>query len=148
MSAVRHRWRAWVLSGLTMLVLLLSGCGGALPPLGADQERHQQRVDGLTITLDTLRDPQVNAAQPFGVALTDARGQPVDGADVYLDLAMDMLCLSGAKPIAEPVGPGRYRAQSVYQMPGTWDVTVVVERDERTDRATFVIPVADGKPWP
>lgn len=135
----------WAVVWIALLALLVSACGGGggLPALSRDQVRAQQTVNGVTITLDTLRDPQVNQPQPFRVTLTDRLGRPIDGADVYLDLAMDMLCLSGAKPIATPIGPGQYAARSVYQMAGEWEVTVYTELSGQQRQALFRISVAD-----
>jgi hypothetical protein len=131
-------WRA----ALCALLLCLGACGRELPALAPDQVRAQQTVDGLTVTLDTARDPRVNEAQRFSITLTDRAGRPVDGADIYLDLEMAMICL-GAKPVAEPQGAGQYWARSVYPMAGDWEVTVVVEDQVGERRATFAIPVAE-----
>ncbi len=137
------RWSAIPLAAL--LALVLSACGNGLPALAHDQVRAQQTVDGVTITLDTQRDPRVNQPQRFRVTLTDRLGRPLDGAEVYLDLDMDMLCLSGARPLATPSGPGQYELRSVYQMAGEWEVTVYAELQGQQRQALFRISVADSE---
>jgi hypothetical protein len=131
---------------LALLLALLGGCGGGLPGVGPDEERRQATVDGVTITLDTRREPLVNEAQPFTVTLTDRLGRPIDGADVALDLDMEMLCLGGAAPIADPAGRGRYTLTSAYQMAGDWSVTVEARVGEARHKAAFTIAVADPAP--
>ncbi len=140
-----HAPRWWALPLVALLALVLSACGGGLPALAGDQVRAQQTVDGVTITLDTQREPRVNQPQRFRVTLTDRLGRPLDGAEVYLDLDMDMLCLSGARPIATPRGPGQYEARSVYQMAGEWEVTVYTELQGQQRQALFRIKVADSE---
>lgn len=135
----------WAILLATLLALVLGACGGGLPALTRDQVRAQQTVDGITITLDTQRDPRVNQTQLFRVTLTDRLGRPLDGAMVYLDLDMDMLCLSGARPIAMPSGPGQYEVRSVYQMAGEWEVTVYTELRGQQRQALFRISVADSE---
>lgn len=133
--------RASLLAAALLCALALGGCG-ALPALPAGQERRQERIDGLTVTLDTLRDPQVNQAQPVRVTLTDERGRPVDGADVYLELTMDMICIGGGAPIASADGPGQYSLTTVFPMAGDWEVVVVADVGGRERRARFTVPVA------
>lgn len=140
-----HTPRWWAIPLAALLALVLSACGGGLQALAGDQVRAQQTVDGVTITLDTQRDPRVNQPQRFRVTLTDRLGRPLDGAEVYLDLDMDMLCLSGARPIAIPRGPGQYEARSVYQMAGEWEVTVYTELQGQQRQALFRIRVADSE---
>ncbi|GAB4428259.1 MAG: FixH family protein [Chloroflexi bacterium OHK40] len=125
-------------------LLVLAGCAAQLPSLAANEVRAQQTVDGITVTLDSGRAPRVNETQHFRVTLTDERGRPIDGADVYLELEMDMICLGGGMPVAEAVGPGQYALNAVYPMPGDWEVTVHATIASHTYQATFAIPVAEG----
>jgi protocatechuate 3,4-dioxygenase beta subunit len=129
---------------LALLCAIALGSCGALPPLGQDQERRQQTVDGLTVTLDTAREPQVNQALPVRITLTDADERPVEGAAVYLDLTMDMICIGGGDPIASADEPGQYAVTTVLPMAGDWEVTVVVESGGSERRAPFIIPVEEG----
>ncbi|MGQ9927064.1 MAG: FixH family protein [Chloroflexaceae bacterium] len=143
-SPARGLRRALVLLAALAAAMIASACGvGGLPPLAPDQVRAQQTVNGMTITLDTQRDPQINQPQRFRVTLTDRLGRPLDGANVYLDLDMNMICLSGAQPLAIPVGPGQYEARSVYQMAGEWEITVYAQVNGELRQALFRIHVAD-----
>ena len=117
-----------------MLLALLAACGQAAAPA-----RLAQTVDGLTITLEATASPKLNAAEQLTVTLADAQGQPVDGADVYVDLTMPAMPMGTNRPIAEPEGQGRYRANSAYTMSGDWDVTVVATVAGKEHRAVFKI---------
>jgi len=140
----RGPWRPLALLAVLAAAMIAGACGGgSLPPLAPDQVRAQQTVNGMTITLDTQRDPQINQPQRFRVTLTDRLGRPLDGANVYLDLDMNMICLSGAQPLATPVGPGQYEARSVYQMAGEWEITVYAQVNGELRQALFRIHVAD-----
>jgi len=140
----RGPWRPLALLAALAAAMIAGACGGgSLPPLAPDQVRAQQTVNGMTITLDTQRDPQINQPQRFRVTLTDRLGRPLDGANVYLDLDMNMICLSGAQPLATPVGPGQYEARSVYQMAGEWEITVYARVNGELRQALFRIHVAD-----
>lgn len=122
----------------------LSACGASVPPpLPAGSVRAQEVREDLTFTLDSPADPRVNRTQHLRITLSDREGRPVDGANIYLDMSMDMLCLSGSKPVAEPVGRGGYEANVVYVMAGDWRVTAVAELGGRELRATFPILVAE-----
>jgi nitrogen fixation protein FixH len=126
------------------ITLLLFGCGQPdLPPLAADQQRFQQQVDGVTITLDSSRTPQINQAETLRVTLHDAQGDPITTADVWVDLTMDMLCLSDMTPVATAVGAGSYEVITAYQMAGAWQVAVLARVGAQQHRAVFALEVLD-----
>lgn len=124
--------------GLAMLVALLAACGQATAPT-----RLAQTVDGLTITLEATANPKLNAAEQLTVTLADAQGQPVDGADVYVDLTMPAMPMGTNRPIAEPAGQGGYRASTAYTMTGEWEVTVVASVAGKEHRAVFKITAVE-----
>ncbi len=129
--------------GMVLGALFLTACGGpALPPLGADQQRFQQQIDGVTITLDSSKAPQVDHTETLRITLHDAQGRPINDAAVSVDLEMDMLCLSGMTPVGDPAGQGVYDVLTVYQMAGEWRVTVLVEVGANSHEAVFVVNVA------
>ncbi len=141
---VRRFSRSIRLLILLSLAALLTACGSSLPALAPDQQRFQQEFADLTLTLDTTATPQINQPQTFRVHLTDNRGQPIEGADVYLKLGMDMLCLSDSSPVAEPVAGGTYQAASVYPMAGEWHVEVIADVAGSEHSATFELEVAEA----
>jgi Cu(I)/Ag(I) efflux system membrane fusion protein len=61
------------------------------------------------------------------VELRDARGAPLDGADVAVDVkmgAMGAMPAMGGAASVEALGDGRYRADFKLEMGGTWQVAV------------------------
>ncbi|HYF62455.1 MAG TPA: FixH family protein [Herpetosiphonaceae bacterium] len=121
------------------LLALLAGCGGAQG--GASEQT--QTVDGLAITLIGQPEPATGKPQKWTVKLADSSGQPVKGADVYLDLIMTSMTMGQNKPLATDNGDGTYTAEGVYSMGGAWQVVVHAEVDGADRVATFEVSVAD-----
>ena len=113
-------------------VLFLAACGAP-----SNLTHFKATADGLTIALEVTASPKINTSEPFIVTLTDAQGQPVEGADVYLDLTMPAMPMGTNRPVAEPQGAGRYLASSAYTMTGEWSITVFVEAAKVEHRALF-----------
>ncbi|WP_129632921.1 FixH family protein [Candidatus Oscillochloris fontis] len=136
-----HPWRTRIVLAL-LLLLGLVGCGGvALPPLPADMVRDQRVSEEVTFTLDYTSNPRINYAQQLRLTLRDAHGQPVEAESVYFDLGMDMICLSGSKPVAKALGQGTYEVTTVYVMAGDWRVIAVAELGDREVAAIFPLLV-------
>lgn len=123
------RFVRWL--GFIVLLAAITACSSAV------ESRETQVVDGLSITLDTPNRPRMNTAVDFIVLINDAQGNPVNDANVYLDLDMPAMPMGVTRPVALPDGPGRYWARTAYTMEGLWEITVVVERATTTYRATF-----------
>jgi hypothetical protein len=126
--------KCWMITGL--LLVMLAGCGGTQK--AADQT---QTVDGLTITLTALAEPEMSKPQRWTVKLADAAGKPVTGADVYLDLIMTAMTMGQNKPLASDNGDGTYSAEGVYSMGGEWQVVVHAEVAGVDHVATFNVSV-------
>ncbi len=118
-----------------LCALAITACGNTTPPPGT--ARQQQTVAGLTITLERTAEPKLNQTQAFTIRLTDVQNMPVDGADVYLDLAMPADPMGTNRPIATAQGAGVYTAQSAFIMAGDWAITVVATVDGTEHRAVF-----------
>lgn len=110
-SALRALW-------LLLAALALAACGG---PATTTQ---RQTVEGLTVALERPQQAALLQSYDLTVALTDAAGAPVEGAQVFLDMAMPSMPMGQNQPLAEPLGGGRYRAQAVFNMIGDWTVRV------------------------
>ena len=128
--------KRWIITGL--LLVMLAGCGGTQSAAAGQT----QTVDGLTITLTPLAEPAMGMPQQWTVKLADAAGQPVTGADVYLDLIMTAMTMGQNKPLASDNGDGTYSAAGVYSMGGEWQVVVHAEVDGVDHVATFDVSVA------
>ncbi len=122
---------------LLLAALLLAACGAGRP----ETLTRSQTVDGLTIAVEQPQ--QVVALQDYDliVTLTDAQGNPVDGASVYLDLSMPGMTMGTNQPIADPLGDGRYRVRTVYSMEGDWLIAVHARTGGKEHVATFDLSV-------
>jgi hypothetical protein len=129
-------WRALCIG---VLAFLLVGCGTP----AAEVPMQRQTIDDLTIALAAPPQPVVNQQAVFVVTLTNAAGNPIDGADVYLDLTMAEMKMGTNTPIAEAQGNGRYRAQSALDMAGDWTFTVHATVNNKDYAATFASTVAE-----
>lgn len=125
-------------------VLIVAGLLGfsLLTACGATVSRQIQEADGIKIGLETEQNPQVHRLQTFLVTLRDQQGRVLESDDVYLDLRCQALCAIN-RPIAEPVGNGTYRAQTVYTMAGPWTIRVVARVAGQEHAAVFVTEVAE-----
>lgn len=127
------------LGALITLLALWSACA-ATP--AREALRQEQVVDGITITLETAKEPKRDQAYPFVVTLADAQGKPIDGADVYLELEMPAMPMGSNRPVTTPLGAGRYTVTTAYTMTGEWNVVVVATISGAERRAAFINAVA------
>src|SRR5215212_1467972 len=84
---------------LLLALLVLAGCGGR-----SGYTAQQQRVDGLVITLEQPQQVEILKTYELFVTLTDAQGRPVDGAIVFVDLAMPAMPMGAYQPLADALG--------------------------------------------
>jgi hypothetical protein len=126
---------------LTCLALLfvLAGCGAFGQSATVTE---QQTVDGLSIELERPAQAELLKDYELFVTLNDANGQPVDGATVFVDLAMPAMPMGSNQPIADGLGNGRYRIKSAFTMEGDWKVDVHATVAGKEYVASFDQPVA------
>ncbi|HWC11418.1 MAG TPA: FixH family protein [Acidimicrobiales bacterium] len=72
----------------------------------------------------------VDTGQESQVLLLSRDGRPVSGAHVCLSTEMEGMTGMGMSADAREVAPGRYEVPIRFPMPGTWEVTVAVAREE------------------
>ena len=123
--------------GFFILLGVLSGCGGTETALV-----QQKTVDNITIELQQLQPSAVNNRQEWLVMLRDSAGEPVEGADVFLELDMPAMEMAENMPQAVGEGAGVYRASGSYTMSGEWEVVVhaIVEGDEHVAAFEMQVP--------
>jgi hypothetical protein len=120
-------------SALVLLALAALTCGSCGPAV----ERQSRTVDGVTITLEHARETPINREQQLIVFLTDQDGRPIEGATVALDMLMPAMPMGQNKPLADPLGGGRYRVRALFSMLGDWKTTVRVTIDGKQYEAVF-----------
>ena len=117
---------------LVICVLLVTAC--ANQPAAVTQSA---QVDGITISIEHPPSAVLLQSYDLIVVLKDANQQPIDGADVAVDLVMPTMSMGANKPVAEAVGKGRYRITTAYTMEGDWIITVFAEVGTKRVQATF-----------
>jgi hypothetical protein len=112
-----------------MFALLLVSCGGT--------PGEQQTVDGLTIGLERPDKVALLENYTYTVTLSDASGNPVEGATVYLEQDMPAMPMGSNQPLGEPLGGGKYQIKSVFTMEGDWVVKIHASVAGKDHVATF-----------
>lgn len=111
------------------ILSLLTSCASTI--------HREQTVDGLTIGLDHSSIVPINKDQTMIVSLHDELGNPVNDAIVALDLVMPEMPMGQNKPLADPLGDGKYQVHALYTMTGNWTIYVRVTYQGKSYVATF-----------
>lgn len=122
-------------------LLTLAACG-MNDSTGSATPGQIMTVDGITINLQTQpAQAVINQPQTWLVTLTDAAGQPIENADVYIELDMPAMKMGQNNPLATAKGNGAYQAEGLYSMDGEWHVIVHAEVGGSDHAAMFIIKV-------
>lgn len=108
---------------LVLLSALLAACGGAATP--ADTTSSKQ----VDIAVSTNPNPVMIGDTELVFTVTDANGNPIDGAKV--DVSADHTDMSGmgmSGPATEQ-GGGKYSINANFSMSGNWILTVYVRKE-------------------
>jgi len=110
-------------TGVTGIAAALGTTTGGAPPLPQ-----------LQITLQTQPRPPKTGSNQVNVTLQDAAGKPVDNAQVRVVFfmpampSMNMPAMR-SEAVLKSLGPGAYGGEIKVQSPGTWQVSVEVEKE-------------------
>jgi membrane fusion protein, copper/silver efflux system len=119
-----HRLRAAAL--FVAAVTLATSCSR----LRAGGEAVSFEDGGLRVEVSTASGALREGSNELRVRVQDAKGAPVDDAEVSLRYSMSM---AGSSPMegraaVEPTGDGEYEARAELPMAGTWQLEIGVER--------------------
>lgn len=117
---------------VAVLLLLPAGAPGGQAELQADTARHTVRmvVDKVVVGTSAVQIEVSEAADVTGVRL-----EPVM---THMGHAFPPLT---AEPVTDSAERGRYRTDVGFDMPGHWELTVVIDDGQGTQRVTFPITV-------
>ena len=118
-----------LLCSILLIMSILTGCASTM--------RREQTIDGLTIALEHSSIVPINTDQELLITLHDELGNPVNDAIVALDLVMPGMPMGQNKPLADPLGDGRYKVHALYTMTGNWTIYVRVNHQGKQYVATF-----------
>ncbi len=106
---------------------LLAACGGTAAPADATS------VKPVTIKVETDPNPAMMGDMEVVLIITDADGNPIEGAKV--DVSADHTDMSGMgmSGLATDQGGGRYSIRANFSMSGNWKLKVYVRNNEGLD---------------
>jgi hypothetical protein len=118
--------RSIFFSMMVLLTVLLAACGGASTPAAGGDGASSQQVN---IAVSTNPSPAMMGDIELVFAITDADGNPIEGAKV--DVSADHIDMTGMTMggAATDQGSGRYAIKANFSMSGNWKLTVYVRKD-------------------
>jgi hypothetical protein len=110
-----------------VMSILLAACGGSATPAVGDSAKP------VNIKVVSNPTPAVVGDAELSFTITDANGNPIEGARV--DVAADHTDMSGMgmSGAATDQGSGRYSINANFSMTGNWKLTVYVRNDAGLD---------------
>lgn len=87
-----------------------------------------QPKSSLQITVTALKDVKAEVEVPFEIALKDAKGAPVSGADVRVIATMVDMDHGEFKYQAKSSRPGVYQFTPRFMMGGTWNLAIKAQK--------------------
>lgn len=111
------------ISMLVVVSTLLAACGGAATPADTASSKP------VNIKVETDPSPAMMGDMQLMLTITDADGNPIEGATVDVSAkhtAMSGMDMSG---VATDQGAGKYAINTNFGMSGSWKLTVYVRKD-------------------
>jgi hypothetical protein len=120
---------------LAVLSVLFTACGAPATPAGGTLGKP------VNLAVTTNPSPAAMGVIELILTITDAGGQPVEGATV--DLAVDHTDMTGMSMsgVATDQGGGKYSIKANFEMSGNWTLTVYVRKDGLDYREDIAFPV-------
>ena len=110
------------ISMFVIISVLLAACGSTLTPAATASKP-------VNIKMETDPSPAVMGDMELVLNITDANGNPIEGATV--DVSADHTDMSGMNMsgLATDQAGGRYSIKANFSMSGNWKVTVYIRKD-------------------
>ena len=110
-------------SVMVLISVLLAACGGAAKP--ADTTSHKP----VNIVLSTNPNPAAVGDVEIMFTITDANGNPIEGAKVDVNAEHPAMAGLGMSGQATDQGGGIYSIKANFSDSGDWKLTVYVRKD-------------------
>jgi predicted component of type VI protein secretion system len=124
LSKERVKMRKVIITSVLVLSsVLLAACGGAATPTDATSAKP------VNIAVTTNPNPATTGDLELILTITDAHGDPMDGAKV--DVSADHTDMTGMSMsgLTTEQGGGTYAINANFSMSGNWKLTVYVRKD-------------------
>jgi hypothetical protein len=117
------------------LSALLAACGSAALPANTTSSKP------VNIAVSTNPSPAMMGDLELVLTITDADGNPIEGATV--DVSVDHTDMTGMSMsgVATDQGGGKYSISANFSMSGTWKLTVYVRKGELDYKEDIEFPV-------
>jgi hypothetical protein len=122
-------------SVLVLLSVLLAACGGAAAPTEASSAK------AVNIVVTTNPSPAVTGDVELVFTITDANGNPIEGAKVDVSADHPAMAGMGMSGLATEQGGGTYSIKANFSDPGDWKLTVYVRKDGLDYKEVIEFPV-------
>lgn len=111
------------ISMLVLLSLLLAACGAASTPADTTPAKP------VNIKVESNPNPAMMGDAELVFTLTDADGNPIEGAQVDVSAEHTDMTGMGMSGPATDQGVGKYAINANFQHSGNWKLTVYVRKD-------------------
>lgn len=120
---------------LVVLSVLLAACGGAGTPADTTSSKP------VNIKVESNPSPAVKGDMELVLTITDANGNPIEGAKV--DVSADHTDMSGMgmSGLATEQGGGKYSIKATFSDSGNWILTIYVRKGELDYKEDIEFPV-------
>jgi hypothetical protein len=112
-----------LISMLVSLSILLAACGGAAAPVDTTS------TEPVNISIESNPNPAVMGDVELVFTITDANGDPIEGAKVDVSADHTDMTGMGMNGAATDQGGGKYSINANFSMMGNWKLMVYVRRD-------------------
>jgi hypothetical protein len=120
---------------LVTLSVLLAACGSAVAPTEASSAKP------VNIVISTNPNPAAVGDVEMIFTITNADGNPIEGATVDVSADHPSMAGMGMSGLATEQGGGKYSIKANFSDPGDWKVTVYVRMDGLDYKEEFEFPV-------
>ena len=110
-------------SVLVLTSVLLAACGSAAAPTEASS------ADAVNILVSTNPNPTVVGDVEIVFTITDANGNPIEGAKVDVSANHPAMAGMGMSGLATEQGGGKYSIKANFSDSGDWVLTVYIRKD-------------------
>ena len=123
------------ISLLVALSVLLAACGSVATP--ADTTSSKQ----VNIKMETNPTPAIKGDIELLLTVTDANGNPIEGAKVDVSVDHTGMTGMGMSGLATEQGGGKYSIKANFIDSGTWKLSIYVRKGELDYKEEIEFPV-------
>ena len=120
---------------LVALSVLLAACGSAATPADTTSSRQ------VNIKVETNPTPAVKGDIELLFTITDANGNPIEGAKVDVSADHTDMTGMGMSGLATEQGGGKYSIKANFSDSGTWKLSIYVRKGDLDYKEDIEFPV-------